>query len=476
MITYRNARGFLSIISGQFPLFKRFIGALVFYIKTKNRKQVIMLDDATPDCVLTLKSTDNLPSLLYDVSALYLTNEARGIHRVVVSVLKKLLTNYRGEFNIVLVRSSHKGIHVCNFEHYDDTKFFFTSNDDLVKVKPGDIYVSLDLYRKFNFIALRELQKKGLRVYFVVYDLLDLRDSHLGEDGIITSFIAYSARKSYNNWLHSVISIANGIICDSEAVLNELAEWIRKNVNSSYKKNFYLEYFHLGADFNDLNKQAQASLTSLGCATVIAEAMKKPSFLMVGVMDPHKGHIQAIQAFEELWNNHVDVTLIIIGKVGVLQPHLGTMIQAHKEYNRRLFWFSYVSDEELVCFYSNCSALVAASFSEGFGLPLIESAYYGLPIIARDTCIFREVAGDYAYYFKNKNASDLAQAIMSWLSMAAENKVPESKGMPYLSWGESTHRLLDIIKNNRWIVFCPSENGFLLKPQKKTSNLRVKIE
>jgi len=49
----------------------------------------------------------------------------------------------------------------------------------------------------FNFIALRELQKKGLRVYFVVHDLLDLRDSHLGEDGIITSFIAYSARKSY---------------------------------------------------------------------------------------------------------------------------------------------------------------------------------------------------------------------------------------------------------------------------------------
>ncbi|MCR2830913.1 glycosyltransferase family 4 protein [Acidithiobacillus ferrooxidans] len=440
----------------------------MFYIRTKNRKQVIMSAETTADYVRATRSTGNLPSLFYDVSALYLTNEARGIHRVVINILKKLLTNYKEEFNIVLVRSSNKGIYTCNVDNYDDTKFRFTSNDDLVKVKPGDIFISLDLYKKFNFIALHELQKKGLKVYFIVYDILDLRDSHLGENDIITKMIVRSARNSYNNWLHSVISIADGVICDSETVLNELAEWVNKNISKNYK-NICLGHFHLGADFDCLNKENQPMLISFGDSTMLIEAMKKPSFLMVGVMDPHKCHLQSIRAFEELWSDSIDVSLIIVGKEGMLQPHLGTMIQAHEEYGRRLFWFSYVSDEDLVFLYKNCSALLAASFSEGFCLPLIEAAHHNLPIIARDIPIFREVAGNYAYFFKNNNATDLAEAVVSWLSMASESKIPESRGMPYLNWEASTHRLFDIVINDRWTVCYPVEDGFLLKSKKEIS-------
>lgn len=42
------------------------------------------------------------------------------------------------------------------------------------------------------------------------------------------------------------------------------------------------------------------------------------------------------------------------------------------------------------------TCLIAASFGEGFGLPLIEAAQHGLPIMARDIAVFREVAKEYA--------------------------------------------------------------------------------
>ena len=54
--------------------------------------------------------------------------------------------------------------------------------------------------------------------------------------------------------------------------------------------------------------------------------------------------------------------------------------------------------------FPNSACLIAASFGEGFCLPLIEAAKHDLPMIARDIPVFREVAGqsaqlkDVAYY------------------------------------------------------------------------------
>ena len=67
--------------------------------------------------------------------------------------------------------------------------------------------------------------------------------------------------------------------------------------------------------------------------------------------------------------------------------------------------------------YCNARVLLATSEGEGFGLPLVEAAHYGLPIIARDIPVFREVAGKHAYYFSGENAQALADALGDWLRL-----------------------------------------------------------
>ena len=63
------------------------------------------------------------------------------------------------------------------------------------------------------------------------------------------------------------------------------------------------------------------------------------------------------------------------------------------------------------------SCLISPSEGEGFGLPLIEAAQHATPIIARDIPVFREVAGDHAFYFDGLEASALADAIHQWLAL-----------------------------------------------------------
>ena len=121
---------------------------------------------------------------------------------------------------------------------------------------------------------------------------------------------------------------------------------------------------------------------------------------MVATIEPRKGHHQTLKAFELLWGQGADINLVIVGKQGWLVEELIENIKAHSELNKRLFWQEGISDEYLENIYAESTCLIAASEGEGFGLPLIEAAQKGKPIIARDIKVFREVAGDYAYYFK----------------------------------------------------------------------------
>ena len=120
-------------------------------------------------------------------------------------------------------------------------------------------------------------------------------------------------------------------------------------------------------------------------------------------------------------------------------------VRAHPEFGHRLLWLEGISDEFLEKIYAAASGLIAASEAEGFGLPLIEAAQHRLPIMARDIEVFREVAGDHATYFSGQEPEALASAISAWLVLLRAGGAPSSSSMPWLTWQQSTQRLLNIV-------------------------------
>jgi len=89
--------------------------------------------------------------------------------------------------------------------------------------------------------------------------------------------------------------------------------------------------------------------------------------------------------------------------------------------------------------------LIAASEGEGFGLPLIEAAQHKLPIIARDIPVFREVAGEHAFYFRGDKPAILAETLRNWLDLFSVGQHPRSDDMPWLTWRQSAQQLLEKI-------------------------------
>jgi glycosyltransferase involved in cell wall biosynthesis len=371
--------------------------------------------------------------LLVDISELAQRDAGTGIQRVTRGILKELLASPPEGYVVAPVYATQDSSGYCYARHFTARFCGVTSDqdDDPIDYRPGDIFLGLDLQHHVVAVQkdyLAALRRDGVKVFFVVYDLLPVLMPHVFPPG---------ADVSHKAWLETLMGF-DGAVCISRAVADELTDWQRIHGPQRLRP-FKINWFHLGGDVNN-------SVPSLGfpddANQVLQEFAQRPTFLTVGTIEPRKGQAQTLGAFELLWKEGVDVNLVIVGKQGWLVDSLVRDIRQHSELNKRLFWLEGISDEYLDKVYAVSTCLIAASYGEGFGLPLIEAAQHKLPIIARNIPVFREVAGEHAFYFSANNGKGLASTVRGWLSHNADKRAPLSEGMRFLTWKQSAERLM----------------------------------
>ena len=383
-----------------------------------------------------IKEGDYKKQLFIDISELVQRDSKSGVQRVTRSILKELLENPPAGYTVAPIYATmeRNGYY---YAHSFKNKFLdlvSDEKDELINYNPGDIFLGLDLNHHKVICHkdyLAKLRLDGVKVYFVIYDLLPI---------LIPNAFHPQLRPVHEEWLR-IIAGFDGAICISQAVANEITDWY-KDINIKTNPIFRVGWFHLGADVDN-------SVPSKGmpdnAESIIRELEKHPTFLAVGTIEPRKGQAQILSAFELLWKQRVKANLVIVGKQGWMVESLVQRLRDHPKLNEHLFWLEGASDEFLEKIYARSTCLIAASEGEGFGLPLIEASRYKLPIIARDIPVFREVAHDYAFYFKGSEPKDLSKAISDWLKLYKAGKYPQSIKIPWLTWKQSTKQLLDNI-------------------------------
>jgi hypothetical protein len=111
-----------------------------------------------------------------------------------------------------------------------------------------------------------------------------------------------------------------------------------------------------------------------------------------------------------------------------------------------------VDDEALQDLYAESDALIAASFAEGFGLPIVEARHLGKPVIASDIPVFREitVGAQSARFFAVGSPAALAEAIRGFASGSKSPEVVVVNEAPWISWAESAAELRRVVVGGKW--------------------------
>lgn len=398
-------------------------------------------------CSTWQESAENLKSVLFkikhwrpqfflDVSELVHQDARSGIQRVVRSMLWEWLHHPPLGYRVEPVYAAE--YHGYRYARRFKQCFLGVPDDGLaddpIHYTRGDLFFGLDLQPKVvsaQKAFYQSMRRQHIRVKFLVHDLLCVSMPEHFPPGV---------SDEYRKWLE-VIAQCDGAVCVSRTVADELAGWMKEH-HPERRKSLKIDWFHLGADIE--NSVPTTGLPD-GATQLLTYFKSRLSFLMVGTLEPRKGHAFVLDAFEQLWRYGVPVNLVIVGKQGWMVDELVSRINRHPEFERRLFWLNGISDAYLEKIYDAATCLVAASDGEGFCLPIIESARHKLPIIAPDKPIFREVAGTNAFFFTNSEPHALVTAVQQWLVLHRQGKVPKSENIHRQTWQQSADQLLSRI-------------------------------
>ena len=341
-------------------------------------------------------------------------------------VLKKIYKKTRNLLSYMLPKKFNDILYSPNLATYLNKsldKFLFSKkqeDDNEVILENNDTLVLIDTtWLNNNYKVYEKLKNKNVKIVTLIYDIIPISYSR---------FCTIDLTNSLKQWYKNIVPYIDGYIAISNSVKEDTYNYIKNNINEniSYEK---FNYFYLGANFN--------SIDNLKETTQVYKKYfdKNNTYLTVSTIEPRKNHSFILDTFDKLWDENIDVNYVMIGRIGWETDMFIKRIKSHKQYNKRLFLLDDVDDVGLSYAYKHSKALIFASFIEGFGLPIIESLNYNLPVLASNTPIHKEVGKDNVVYFDLENSNSLVDIIK-------ENKIKQVNNISWQNWEESTKDLI----------------------------------
>lgn len=301
-----------------------------------------------------------------------------------------------------------------------------------VQPNANDLILLPDAYwtKREVWKAAASAREAGATIVTVIYDLIPLTHPQ---------YVGTKRMEGFRRYLHNAIEHSDMIVAISRTVQEELDAYIHEHRSLFKRVPQRVKHFTLGAELNLVRGDVRQEVRVLFSEE--AQAAQKNPYLMVATFDPRKNHSYLLDAFDLLWRKRDDLRLCLIGRVGSLCEDVVQRIHRHPALNKQLFAYYDIKDAELQHCYRNCRGVIFPSIVEGFGLPIVESLWFGKRTFASDTPIHREVGQCDCVYFDLSTPQSLSDEIERWEQLAESETTRLPTRRP-TTWEESSRQLI----------------------------------
>lgn len=381
--------------------------------------------------------------LYIDVSVLTLATFVTGIQRVTQEFATRLIAR-NGEHVVLLHYNAKENCYhkidntkFCEYYlrgHGVKNKMITATKVPLEEMKAGDVFFDLDaawMCRMKRSYLLPILKKQGVKIIAHIYDIISITHPQYCLERGVYNFMDY---------IGAHLQYADSMIVNAQATVAELEKL-------SVKVGIPLppcQVVPLGANFG----RNRAADTSQVPEEIVSAAEAAPYILMVGTIEPRKNHKLLLEAYEKGLKEQ-GYNIIMVGYMGWNMEDFQETLQAHPDYNTRIFHMEGVGDGALSYLYAHAKFVAFCSYTEGYGLPLIEAIHRGVPVLASDIPVSREVAGDYCIWFEQDNALELCEKVREYTADAGKYEALKKtfSGYKTVSWEESFEMLEAALKS-----------------------------
>jgi glycosyltransferase-like protein len=121
-----------------------------------------------------------------------------------------------------------------------------------------------------------------------------------------------------------------------------------------------------------------------------------PYVLALGGIEPRKGSIDLLEAYALMRRRRGDVRLVFAGGETLFdyRDYRAAFERRAEELGVQHEMLGVVAEEQLPALVAGAAAMAFVSTKEGFGLAAMEALAAGVPVVARDLPVLREVFGD----------------------------------------------------------------------------------
>ena len=219
--------------------------------------------------------------------------------------------------------------------------------------------------------VLRAMRGQAAKVVVMVHDTIPLDYPQYQRDGSVAPFKAMLGRVGEH---------ADLILCNSAQTAADVAR-------------------HLGPD------HPETLVAPLGVTLAAPTPVQMPkgfdpdqAFMMtLGTIEPRKNHVLLLDVWKALPED-VRPQLLICGSRGWNNEAVFDRLDDCHQTAGPVFEMPDLSDSQIAFLLGKARAFLFPSFAEGYGLPPLEAAALGCPVICSDLPIFRELLGNNAVY------------------------------------------------------------------------------
>ncbi len=168
-----------------------------------------------------------------------------------------------------------------------------------------------------------------------------------------------------------------------------------------------------------------------------AYRLEGPYVLFLGNDKPHKNVDGLLDSFAEVVKTNRDLRLVLAGGSSERAARRRARIAA-RGIPALVLDLGVVPDADVPPLLAEASALVQPSFTEGFGLPVLEALAVGTPVACSDRGGLPEAGGDAALYFDPESRPSIAAAIRKVVEDEELRALLRSKGLARartFTWG-----------------------------------------
>ena len=146
--------------------------------------------------------------------------------------------------------------------------------------------------------------------------------------------------------------------------------------------------------------------------------------LYLGTIEKRKNALTLVKAYLD---QNINTPLLIAGKPTAYLNEIKDFLEQNPAGNRIIFRHD-IESADLPALYQSAALFVYPSVFEGFGIPILEAIYSGVPVITSTGSCFAETGGDAAIYCDPLDTEQLGNALLKVLNEPETSKRMVEKG------------------------------------------------